>query len=559
MRASGTQLFIFLQGQRHYIVPLFQRTYSWKQDDWETLWNDIIETSETYELGNQSRHFLGSVVTKSLPATPEGVSPFLVIDGQQRLTTLTLLLAALRDSVAPLDAQLADRIHRLYLTNEFAVDLGKYKVLPTQVDRNAYFAVIDGCTHELDGSRVIEGYRYFRRRLSEPGNDNVALDLKRLEQVIAGGLELVSITLEEPDNEYRIFESLNATGAPLTQADLLRNYFFMRLPVPQHDFAYSSYWLPMQERLGGDGQLEDFFRYEFMSNGEFVRQGDVYYEWKRRLDKKRPDELAEELATLADHSRSYQRLVDPAKEPNKEICERLTRLNRWGGQTMYPFLLYMYRQYDSGEADTAMVYETLRVIESFLVRRLFARVPTNTLNRLFIRLSQQLPTDQTLPGGVKAALSEPSRRWPRDAEFVQGFLTYPLYTDSRPDQRKLILESLETSYTNKERPPLSEFELTIEHVMPQNLTPEWRDDLGSSAEDVHTRLLHVVGNLTLTAYNPELSDKPFKDKRERLEKSNLEMNKLIAQELEWGETQITARGQELARQALHIWPGPIST
>ncbi len=536
-------------------MPLFQRTYSWKQDDWETLWNDILETSETYELGNQSRHFLGSVVTKSLPATPEGVSPFLVIDGQQRLTTLTLLLAAVRDVVAPLDAQLADRIHRLYLTNEFAVDLGRYKVLPTQVDRSAYFAVIDSGTHELNGSRVTEGYQYFRRRLSAPRNDNGALDLKQLEQVITGGLELVSITLEEPDNEYRIFESLNATGTPLTQADLLRNYFFMRLPVAEHDRTYSSYWLPMQERLAGN--LEDFFRYEFMSGGEFVRQGDVYHEWKRRLDKKQPHELARELATLADHSRFYQRLVDPTKEPNKEICERLTRLNRWGGQTMYPFLLYVYRQYDSGGADTAMVYETLRVIESFLVRRLFARVPTNTLNRLFIRLSQQLPKDQTLPEAVKAVLSEPSRRWPRDAEFVQGFLAYPLYTDSRPDQRKLILEALETNYTNKERPSLSELELTIEHVMPQNWTPEWQADLGSSAEDVHSRLLHVVGNLTLTAYNPELSDKSFKDKRDRLEKSNLEMNKLIARELEWGETQITARGQELAVQALQIWPGPI--
>ena len=242
MKASGTQLFTLLQGQQHFMIPLFQRPFSWDRKDYESLWNDLLEI---YEDGMEERHFLGSVVTKSMAATPEGVTPFLVIDGQQRLTTLTLLLAALRDNAKPTEPQLADKIHRLYLTNEFASDDHRYKVLPTQSDRQAYRTIVEEGPSEDDRSRASGTYRYFHERIRKTRIDEASLDFKKLEQVIVGGLELVSITLEDTDNEYRIFESLNATGTPLTQSDLLRNYFFMRLPAAEHEEVYDSVWLPM--------------------------------------------------------------------------------------------------------------------------------------------------------------------------------------------------------------------------------------------------------------------------------------------------------------------------
>lgn len=553
MKASDTKFFVLLQGHQHYQVPLFQRPYTWGRENWETLWSDLMET---YEMGSGNQHFLGSLVTKSLPATPEGVSPFLVIDGQQRLTTLTILLAAIRDAVREQDSRAADRIHELYLTNRYAAGVYQYKLLPTQADRQAYASIINGT---VDGAEtpMHQAYRYFRKMLdeSDPVEDDVefeGVDLDRLEKVIIGGLEMVSITLGEDDNEYRIFESLNAKGAPLSQADLLRNYFFMRIPQKEHETAYHDVWLPMQRALGE--HLEDFFRYELMSYGRFVRKSDVYEEWQRRLNRENSDGLINELLKLSHHSTFFVRLAKPEHEPNKEIARRLHRLIRWDAQTTYPFLLNTYYRYDAQEIDAAAVAEILRMIESFLVRRTLAGIPTNQLNRLFLRLAHLIPQEMDLVSGVRHVLSEPTRRWPTDAEFRSALLQYPLYTYSRPNQRRLILETLEASYHHKEKIDFSG--LSIEHVMPQTLTPEWKTELGPTADEVHNQHLHVLGNLTLTGYNPELSNSAFQNKRKLLAESNLQMNREIAYETEWTAKQIEERGRRLADRAIQIWPGP---
>lgn len=553
MKASETALFKLLQGQQHFMIPLFQRPYTWDRDDWTTLWNDVVET---YEMGNEGRHFLGSVVTKALPATPEGVSPFLVIDGQQRLITITILLAAIRDTLRERDSATADRIQEIFLTNQHTSGLARYKVLPTQVDRQAYCQVIDGHQTLGSDSRIHQAYAFFRGRLVSPGNDDSdidELDLQELQQVILMRLELVSITLDEDDNEYRIFESLNGKGTPLSQADLIRNYFFMRIPAEDHETAYHELWLPMQELLT-DSRLEDFFRYELMSYGSFVRQSDVYHEWKKRLARKTASELVDELLTLSMHSRMFHRIIEPEYEPHPAIRRGLTRLNRWGGQTTYPFILHVYREYERRTVAADGFAQILQFIESFLVRRMFCGVPTNALNRLFLRLPEQLPQDVDIVEGTRLTLSEPTRRWPGDEDFREAILTYPLYTDSRPDQRRLILETLEESFQHRERVDLTA--LSIEHVMPQTLTPEWRDELGPNADDVHQRFVHVLGNLTLTGYNPELSNRPFSEKRALLRDSNLAMNKEIAAEPVWTAEQIEARGRRLAERAIQVWPGP---
>lgn len=555
MKASETQLLLLLNGMQHYRIPLFQRPYTWNEKNWRALWNDLIET---YEMGAESRHFLGSLVTKSLPATPEGVSPFLVIDGQQRLTTLTILLAVIRDVARDSRPRLSELVNEVYLTNRYSAGDTHYKVLPTQTDRPGYFTLINGSGGD-DPSLMAQAYRYFRKQIleSDPDEGEIAVegvDIERLLQIVTHGVEMVSITLGDSDNEYRIFESLNGKGTPLSQADLLRNYIFMRIPLDRHDHAYHILWLPMQRKL--HHHLEDFFRYRLMSQGMFVRQGDVYQEWKRQLERRAPDELIGELDQFAVDAEYYHRLVSPRGEPNPAIAERLAWLNRWGGQTMYPFLLNVYRQYGCGALEAAAFAEILVLIESFLVRRLFASVPTNALNRLFLRLYSQLPDGADLVQGTRMALSDPGRRWPRDADFIRGLLGYPLYTNSRPDQRRLILERFEESYEHKERPELNS--LTIEHIMPQTLTEDWEAELGDDAREVHARFVHVLGNLTLTGYNPELSNRPFSKKRDLLAASSLRMNQRIAQEPEWTARQIEQRARELAERALRIWPGPIA-
>lgn len=548
MKASETSIRVLLEGQKQFQIPLFQRPYGWREGNWEALWADMLET---YESETEAAHFLGPIVTKSLPGTPEGVSPFLVIDGQQRLTSIIVMLAAMRDTFAPTNQQLAEKFNDLYIGNRFVSGLTKYKVLPTQVDRTAFFGVVDGS--DTNGPAPIQRlYRFFRARLATTHPNGHELDVLRLEQTVLGGMQVVSVTLGSEDNEYRIFESLNAKGMPLRQVDLLKNYLFMRLPAAQQEPTYASLWRPMEELLGD--ALEDFFRYEFLSSGEFVREGDVYQAWQRRLDPLSPNEVIEKLKYFSMRAGLYGRLVKPELEPDKGVADGLGRLKRWGGQTMYPFLMSAYQKYSDGDLKPSDMVSVLRMIESFLVRRLFAGVPTNALNRLFTRLAYQLPQDAEFVAGVRHVLSMPSRRWPSDQELRSGILRYPLYTDSRAEQRRLILEAFELDHAHKEAPPLRD--LTVEHLMPQALTPEWRSELGLNADEIHKRLLHVIGNLTLTGYNPELSNSPWAAKRELLRTSNLEMNKELAAIPSWGEEQIIARGKELLARAIDLWPAP---
>ena len=495
MKASETTLRPLLDGQKQYIVPFFQRTYAWHLKNWQALWDDIRETASL----SGRPHFMGSVVTKHFESTPEGVGRYLIIDGQQRLTTLSLVLAAVRDVAAEVGAtDVRDRITRINLTNQLTVEAAKFKLLPTQSDREAYAAIL---SHgERPACEMTAAYEFFLKKVREAASQEEPIDVKSLEKLLLDSLALVSITLADEDNEYRIFESLNGKGVPLSQADLLRNYFFMRLPLDRHEEMYSTIWLPMQDAVrsarGHDSDLEAFLRYELMSRGKFVRESDVYEEWREDLKTNARDAGAVEavLRNLARRAEFFRRLIAPSHEPDPDMRDGLTRLNRWGGQTIYPLLLNVYDSMDQGVATLADARTVLRTVESFLVRRMFCRVPTNALNRLFVQIWSQRPADSGIADGVRHVLSEYGKRWPGDDDFVNGVLSYPLYIDSRPEQRKLILETLESSRGFKEA--VTDFrEYSIEHVMPQGLTEEWRADLGESWEDDYWKNLHVLALL----------------------------------------------------------------
>ncbi len=557
MNAKETQLKVFLEGTKSFRIPLFQRTYDWKKDQWETLWEDIIEI---YEEGSNRRHFMGSIVSKQLNSGPESVSLFLIIDGQQRLITLSILLASLSDIAKNEAPDLSDEINELYLKNKFASDLGVYKVLPTQADRNTFFQIIE---HEDLGeshSNISKVYMYYKKKIQSAMNEN-GLNIGTLKQVILSGLELVSINLDESDDEYLIFESLNGKGTPLTQADLIRNYFFMRIDHDKQDDAYSKFWLPMQESLGK--RLEGFFKYQLLSiNGVFAKENEIYMLWKKRLCELTPEELLMELEKLRHDSNLFMRLVSPETEGMNSISNKMSRLNRWGAETTYSFLLNVYRDFEKEEISEHEFAEVLLIIESFLVRRFFANVSTKQLNRLFLRLYFQLPGELNLVEGTKEILSESSRRWTDDEAFMDAIKTFHLYTDGKSEQRKLILESFELFFKHKEKPDFSK--LTIEHILPQQLTPEWEEylDLNNpSLKEANEKklecLLHSIGNLTLSAYNSELSNKIYDEKRKWLQDSNLEMNKEIVRNTEWKFKQIEERANLMSERALKIWPGPL--
>ncbi len=540
MHAGETKVQALFDSTRQYVIPLFQRPYSWESPQWGTLWQDLAELCEEESPRN---HFIGSIVTMPSKSVPEGVTKYILIDGQQRLTTLLILLCVVRDRARKQPGNLADKIDDLLLRNRHQEGNDVYKLLPTQVDRPAFCAVIDGATPPK-GSPLAEAYDFFDRRLRLSPD----VGLEKLYNVIRNRLVLVSIVLDKDDNPYLIFESLNAKGKPLTQADLIRNFFFMRIDVNLQEKIYAEYWKPMQDRL--DENLTEYIRHFLMRDGKIVRQSDIYFTLKEGVEGQGQGEILALVQELAAFSSYYAKLLNPQEEKSLRIRERMDRLNRYEATTAYPFLLNVYRDYDRKELPEADFAAILDMLESFLIRRFICGVATSGLTKIFPTLYAQARRIPALVEGVRLALRD--KNFPRDQQFREQFVVAKIYGGERSAKAKLILERLEMSFEHKE--PVDPKELTIEHVMPRTPTEWWRQHLGEDWEGVHDEWLDTVGNLTLTGYNSELSNSDFPVKKVHLQKSHVELNRHFAGVDVWDEQAIARRGDALAELALAVWP-----
>ena len=509
---------------------------------------------------SQSGHFLGSIVLSPVPAAASDVASYLIVDGQQRLTTLMLLLAAIRDAAAKTDRQALERYNELYLINKFQPGEAYFRLAPTQTDRPSFFACITR-TGQAGGQDLIgQAYRFFRSQTEFPDLDDKPLDLARLTAIVVERLMLVDITTGPGDNAHRIFQSLNATGVNLTQADLLRNLIFMLLPT-RAATVYEEVWRPL-ERLIGFDNLEGLARVDLQRRGVDVAVDDVFRRYQERFENLSGGERAIEEAVhdLALRARHYKRIIDPAAEDDPQVRAGLSRLRRWGAQTSYPVLMAAYDLRERDLLPVEGLREVVNYIESFLVRRQLAGIPTNALNRLFVQFVAQLPQDETFPQAVRQELSRPRRYWPGDEQLREAIRTRPFYFSGRGPQRRLILERLEDSYGHPERIDFEHTDLTVEHILPQTLSEEWRAHLiglGQEPDEIHQNLVHTLGNLTLTAFNGTLSNNPFDRKQQIYGDSHLELNRALAGKAAWGRDEILARADELAAQATKIWPGPI--
>lgn len=543
MKASETKLQQIIEGVKQYVVPLFQRPYSWDSQQWGALWDDIMELCEE----ERSRtHFIGSIVTVPALSVPEGVPKFTLIDGQQRMTTVFLLLAAIRARAHEQNVgTLAPEIEQTLLRNMFKEGYESLKLLPTQGDRETFVQVMNGQAPDTDG-KVMRGWRFYLSKLRNMGPP----ELEKLKRVIVNNLILVSIVLDRDDNPHLIFESLNAKGQPLSQADLIRNYFFMRMRVGDQEQLYRQFWKPMQDSLGGD--LTECIRHFLMKDGAIVRQGDVYFALKERADDLSSTErIVGYLESLAQFAGYYSRLLRPDEEPSLRIRERMSRLNRIEVTTAYPFLLNVYHDYASRRLSEDAFVGVLDVLENFMIRRWVCAVPTYGLNKVFPPLYSQARQAGDLVEGVKEALR--TKNYPRDAEFRDRMTAAKLYGPAeRTTKTKLILERIEESFAHHE--PVDFGPLTIEHIMPQTLTDWWQNHLGERWESVHELLLHTLGNLTLTGYNELLSNDPFSKKRSVLANSHLELNRGFAVTEAWDEQTIRDRADFLANRAVCVWP-----
>jgi len=554
--ARETTLQDILGGAKQYQVPLYQRTYSWGKEQLEKLWEDVIQLAEDRATQPDLTHFMGSLVLAPSPTNgPAGVSDWLVIDGQQRLTTLSLLLCALRDHLAQEAPGERDRLNELYLVNKWHKNRHT-KLQPTQADRVAYLACVDGTAQAGGADRVGAAYRSFKAKLAAIDDQG---QIERLEDALMSGLAIVAVTAGIGDNVYRIFESLNNTGLKLTQADLLRNYLFMRLGE-HSETVYQSLWLPMQETLSPE-QLETLFWLDLVQRDPRVKQTEIHAEQQKRFDRLGDAQIEAEIARFNRLSVLFRLILDPDREANPDVRKRLSRLQAWGSTTAYPVLLYLLELRDQGKSDSAQIARAMLYLESLFVRRLVTGRATANLNRILSSLVTEIDKSKPVDEEIRANLSRGRTYYATDDEVANAVDVIPFYLNGRANQRKLVLQWLEESFGSKE--PVSPDKLTIEHVLPQTPTPEWRSDLrpdlgpGETFEQVHQALVHTIGNLTLTGYNPKLSNSAFAEKRGLLATSGLSMNQEIAAQSHWGRPEIQARAADLARRIAETWPGPV--
>ncbi len=569
MQVGESTLKTLIEGQKQFQVPLYQRQYAWTDSQLSQFWEDVLEQYDLLTPNENGitpkeppTHFLGSMVLAPSPLiTAVGITPFLVIDGQQRLTTLLIALCALRDYAALQDPRVVERFNDLYLLNKWGAELGRYRLLPTQSDRDAFFACVDQEPARSNGA-VGHAYRFFAARLTQPGLDNQPLDTGRLETVLWQRLGFVAITTSANDNVHRIFESLNDRGIRLTQADLLRNYVFMLLPT-RAEHVYQHVWGPMQASLT-PAQLETLVFVDLIWRGSTtIKRQDIYRAQQERLRPLEGNEAAveAEVKELARRAKFFERIVKPATEPHASVRAALQRLDRWGASTTYPLLMHLFDLWDRDQCQAEDIVQALSYIESFLVRRMIVGIPTNNLNRIFSALISQLPPDVPVAQAVRTALSTERKYWPTDRRLTEAFRSQPFYFQGRQDQKLLVFQRLEEGYEHAEPVDWQAAALSIEHIMPQTLTDEWRASLGAAGDDpeaVHEELLHTLGNLTVTAYNGQLSNKPIERKQEILQGSHLELNRAIKPRGQWARAEILARADELAERAAKLWPAPMA-
>jgi uncharacterized protein with ParB-like and HNH nuclease domain len=565
MKASETTLRNLLEGTKQFQIPLFQRPYSWKKDNWETLWQDLMSLYNDEVKGS---YFLGPIVTQAGSGTADGISPFIVIDGQQRLSTLTIILAALRNYLKKTDRDMAQEVEELYLINKFKKNDDIYKVLPTQDDREVYKSIIQSKqTKDIKKEgQIYEAYKFFDGKFKKPDlEDDLSLDYIKFKTIMLESIVLVNITSDEADNPYLIFESLNNKGEELSQADLVRNYIFMKLPAEEQENIYKSTWLPLQESFRKNilpnkeyaDELTNAFWFYLRKDGAAVSEKAVYQTLKKHIETSDKN-IKHELDTLIQFSNYYQRLKFFHEEPEAKLQRWFERLMRLDFTTCHIFLLNIYHEYEEGKISLEDFETILKYLESYFVRRWLTGVSTRVLGNVFNNLYKQVkgkrPDDVVC--GLHEVLTgfEGSQIWPNNDSFRQAIINEHLYKSSGTNDRvKLLLESIE-EYLTKERVGFDN--ISIEHIMPQKspLRKEWQQMLGASYGNIHKKWLHTLGNLTLTGYNPELSNKPFEEKLLVFKSSNLTLNQYFRDIEIWNEEAIKNRAEYLADMATKIWP-----
>lgn len=557
MKATEAKLLDLLKRSPQFRIPIYQRAYSWTEAQCLQLWQDVLRAGREDSL---AVHFVGSIVyIEAGLFQVMHQPPLLVIDGQQRLTTVTLLIAALAEALGddePLDGFSARKLRNYYLLNPEESGERHYKLLLSQTDKDTLTAIVGQKELPKEHShRVDANFRLFRKLIHNQG-DLVAV-CKGLAKLV-----VVDVALDrQHDNPQLIFESMNSTGLDLSQADLIRNFVLMGLEPDLQTRLYEHYWRPMELDFGQEAygtHFDAFMRhYLTVKTGDIPNIRNVYDAFKAYA--RAPKTAAAGVEALVEDIRGFARYycamaLGAEKDPALKLA--FADLRELRVDVAYPLLLELYADYDAGMLTGPELVQAVRLLESYVFRRAACAIPTNSMNKTFATFTKALKKDRYLESIEAHFLALPSyRRFPRDEEFVRELKTRDLYHFRRGNYWLRKLEN----HGRKERVDVGEY--TIEHILPQNenLSDAWKASLGPEYDVVQERWLHTLGNLTLTGYNSEYSDRPFAEKREMeggFKDSPLKLNAGLGQIEDWNEETIEARAARLAKLALEVWAAP---
>lgn len=562
MNGNAQKLIKYMDGaSKRFIIPVYQRNYDWKMEHCKQLYDDLVKVIRQ----NRKSHFFGSIV--SVQSETGTMEEFLIIDGQQRLTTISLLLLAIyhllcSGKMVSHDRQLTDKILKKYLIDEYEPEEKRIKLKPIKNDQKAFGILFDKDEERIPDSNLTINYQYFYDRIQRE-----ELNIDDLFDAICR-LEIINISLNHEDNPQLIFESLNSTGLDLSEGDKIRNYILMGLPNDQQTKFYEKYWNRIE--IHTDYDVSSFVRdYLSIKQQSTPNMNSVYPAFKKYVEDAEQADIEPLLKDLLEYAKRYALLLRGGHS-DERLNGCIYRLNRLSTSVTRPFLLEVLRLRENGVLPADELIEIFQFTESYLFRRTICDLPTNALNKIFLLLHREIvrmdSSEENYAEKFKyALLSKKERaRYPSDEEFAECMSTRNIY-GMNPKNKLYLFERLENAGTGETKDVwghLDRGEYSIEHIMPQHLTAAWVTALGEEHEMIHTNWLHRLANLTLTAYNSRYSNSPFADKRDMahgFKDSGLRVNQWIGQKDKWGLPELEERDQLLRNRGIGIWPYPTSS
>lgn len=565
MKGDAQPLIKFFDGSdKRFIIPLYQRNYDWKEDNCEQLFQDLLKMHHS----DRKSHFFGSIVS----SIQSGTEDRFIIDGQQRITTVSLLLIAMVNAfkvgdIQATDGKLVDKIFKRYLVDEYQEDERKVKLKPIKKDMDAFDALLYKPKEQyFKGSNVTRNYEFFYDKIVKSG-----LTMDELFETIKK-LEVINIKLDEDDDPQLIFESLNSTGLDLSEADKIRNYLLMSLAPAEQDDLYTRYWNPIEESTKYDPS--SFVRdYLTMKQGKIGRIDKIYFIFKEYAENERIGR-AELLEEMHHYAKIYSQ-IDNANMGTEKINRKLNQVRTLDSTVAYPFYMAFFDYAEKNGLSDEEKYRVLDIVEAYWARRIICNLPSNALNKVFATLHRDVlnnmnkaveGTNPTYTDVLIYLLMKKGRSsvFPKDDEVKEDFATRQIYK-MPANLRMFILERMENRDSKECHDvvkQLTEKTISIEHIMPQTLSDKWKDALGEEWERIHQQYLHTMANLTLTGYNSQYSNLTFLEKRD-MEKgfndSAFRLNNYVKSCDQWTEVEMKQRQHDLLEVFMRLWPMPSTT